>query len=392
MSENIAKVTRIECNRPDWIRVVNAARRTVGKKPTRKEPSDEFKKKILLAEHSPIRLLEYDFTIEGVRQWVTVHLSRHHEGCEKFVHSQRQDINNKITETTKRVIELLSSISLVKEDWRERDYLFQGCENDMDMTCNAQAFINISRKRLCSCASPETRSVWKLVIDMLREVDPILAEKCVKECVYRNFCPETNRCCGYVNTDDFKRDVVIYQNTEKEVWKEVDGYIGFFVSTLGRVKRAAFTDSLGRYHKTKFVSITNNKNRGGYEYVHIGDQCKSLARLVAETFIPNTESKEEVNHINGNKYDNRVVNLEWVTSKENKEHAWRNGLCNAKHLMRKIRCIETGVVYDSIKECSEKMNIDRSYIHKHLKGAIKTIKGHSFERIENKNLEIDFEL
>ena len=73
MSKKEVKVTRFECVKPDWIRVVNAARRTWGKKPINHEPSDRFKRKILLAEHSPIRLLEYDFTIEDIRQWVTVH-------------------------------------------------------------------------------------------------------------------------------------------------------------------------------------------------------------------------------------------------------------------------------------------------------------------------------
>ena len=63
----------MECPTADWKRVLNAARRTVGKKPIDKEPSDSFKKEILLAEHSPIRLLEYDFTIENIRQWVSVH-------------------------------------------------------------------------------------------------------------------------------------------------------------------------------------------------------------------------------------------------------------------------------------------------------------------------------
>lgn len=67
------KITRMEVPVANWVRVVNAARRTWGKKPITKEPSDKFKKKILLAEHSPIRLLEYDFTIENIRQWVTVH-------------------------------------------------------------------------------------------------------------------------------------------------------------------------------------------------------------------------------------------------------------------------------------------------------------------------------
>ena len=108
-----AKITRLECVTPNWIRVVNAARRTWGKKPMTKEPSDKFKKKILLAEHSPIRLLEYDFTWEDIRQWVTTHIVRHHEGCEKFVHTQRTDIN-----------EQLKGL--------DRDSFPQGLLNDMD--------------------------------------------------------------------------------------------------------------------------------------------------------------------------------------------------------------------------------------------------------------------
>ena len=76
----------------------------------------------------------------------------------------------------------------------------------MDMTCNAQAFMNISRKRLCyGCASEETRFAWQLVINALKEIDPILAEKCVPECVYRGFCPEEDKCCGYVNAEGYKK-------------------------------------------------------------------------------------------------------------------------------------------------------------------------------------------
>lgn len=202
----------MECVLPNWIRVVNAARRTWGKKPLDKEPSDKFKRKILLAEHSPIRLLEYDFTIENLRQWVTVHLVRHHEGCEKFVHTQRQDINSEVEIITKRLIEVLQEEGLLREGWRERDYMFQGEGNDMDMTCNAQAFINISRRRLCvGCASLETRMAWQVVINALYEVDPILAEKCAPECIYRGFCPETERCCGWVNSESYKKRLEEYR-------------------------------------------------------------------------------------------------------------------------------------------------------------------------------------
>lgn len=212
---NEPKVTRFECVKPDWIRVVNAARRTWGKKPIDHEPSDKFKRKILLAEHSPIRLLEYDFTIENIRQWVSTHLVRHHQGCEKFVHTQRQDINEQIENISKRIIDILREEGLLREGWRERDYLFQGEPNDMDMTCNAQSFINISRKRLCiGCASPETRLAWEIVIEKLKEIDPILAEKCVPECVYRGFCPEFDRCCGYVNSKAYQKRVKEYRKIE----------------------------------------------------------------------------------------------------------------------------------------------------------------------------------
>ena len=211
----MVKVTRMECVLPNWIRVVNAARRTWGKKPLDHEPSEKFKREILLAEHSPIRLLEYDFTIEDLRQWATVHLVRHHVGCEKFVHSQRQDINPDIEVITKRLMEIIKEEGLEREGWKERDYLQQGEENDMDMTCNAQAFINISRKRLCAgCASPETRQAWGLVVEALREVDPILTEKCAPECIYRGFCPEKKRCCGYVNTEAYKKRLEEYRNME----------------------------------------------------------------------------------------------------------------------------------------------------------------------------------
>lgn len=194
------KVSRFECLKADWIRVVNAARRTWGKKPISHEPSSLFKKKILLAEHSPIRLLEYDFTWEDIRQWVTVHLVRHHEGCEKFVYTQREDIRD------------------LNDDYgiKSRDELPQGALNDMDMTCNAQAFISISRKRLCRCASPETRHAWETAMAYLKQVDPMLESVCVPECIYRGFCPEFDRCCGYVHTEAYKKRLAEYRSLPKK--------------------------------------------------------------------------------------------------------------------------------------------------------------------------------
>ena len=177
-----------------WKRVLNAARRTIGKKPVDKEPSNSWKAKLLLAEHSPIRLLEFDWTWGEIQQWVTTHLVRHHEGCEKFVHTQRVDRNPEL-------------------EGLSRDKLPQGLLNDMDMTANAQALINISRKRLCSCASKETREAWKQVKEAIREVDPIMADKMVPECIYRGFCPEFMNPCGYANTKKYQDDLIKYRNT-----------------------------------------------------------------------------------------------------------------------------------------------------------------------------------
>ena len=174
-----------------WKRVLNAARRTVGKAPLDKEPSDSWKAKMLLAEHSPIRLLEYDFAWNKIKQWVTVHLVRHHIGCEKFVHTQREDR---------------------RDNPVPRDELPQGALNDMMMSANAQALINISRKRLCNCASPETRKAWKLVKTEIEKIDPVLASKMVPECLYRGFCPEFMNSCGYSKTDKFKEDLIKYRS------------------------------------------------------------------------------------------------------------------------------------------------------------------------------------
>lgn len=172
-----------------WKRALNAARKTVGKNPLDKEPSDEWKAKMLLAEHSPIRLVEYDISYNNIRQWVTVHLVRHWLGFIPFVHSQRED---------RRQLDC------------SRDELPQGSLNDMDVAVNAQALINISRKRLCNCASKETREAWIKTRDAIREIDPVMASKMVPNCIFRGFCPELNSC-GYCNTEQFKKRLEEYR-------------------------------------------------------------------------------------------------------------------------------------------------------------------------------------
>lgn len=173
-----------------WEWAKRAALRTVGKKPKTTQPTDQWKADMLLAEHSPIRAVTYYISIDNIRQWVSVHLVRHWLGFLPFVHTQRED---------RRKIDL------------KRDELPQGALNDMDIIANAQALINVSRKRLCACASKETREAWQAVKDSIAEVDSVMADKMVKNCVYRGFCPEGDNCCGYSHTIQFIKDLDEYR-------------------------------------------------------------------------------------------------------------------------------------------------------------------------------------
>lgn len=207
-------MTNVSITNPkaDWFRVRRATRLTCGKEDISDviEVSDKFKRELLLAEHSPIRLLEYDIVLTDIQQWVTTHLVRHHVGVEKFVCSQRIDRNEQVKEIAEKMMDALKECGVEYET--PRDCVPQGLKGTMMISANANAILNISRKRLCSCASKETREVWKLVLDYLKGIDPILVEKCVRECVYRGFCPE-RACvsCGYDKTKQFNSDLVEYR-------------------------------------------------------------------------------------------------------------------------------------------------------------------------------------
>lgn len=180
------KLTKVK---GDWEEVANRARTTVGKSELGKEPSDNFKKRILMAEHSPIRGLIYCFKITDIKSWIATHFARHHVGIDKWIKTQRTDRTGV-----------------------NRDELPQSSLVDMELEANAQALINMSRKRLCSQAAPETREVMQEIKKEVSKRDEFLSKIMVKECIYRGFCPEM-QSCNYDKTPNFQRELEEYRDT-----------------------------------------------------------------------------------------------------------------------------------------------------------------------------------
>lgn len=185
----------------DWQEVVDDARATVGKGGLGKEPSEEFKRSILIAEHSPIRDISIKWRWPNMPHWVTVHWVRHK--WEKFVRTQRTDRTGV-----------------------DRAKLPQDEPQDFTGDANIQHLIDTWRKRLCYQASPETREYAEDFKIVLHDTQPEIADALVPNCVYRGGCPEM-RTCGYWarlahKTDGriFHDDIRERYNMYNEIFKE----------------------------------------------------------------------------------------------------------------------------------------------------------------------------
>ena len=114
-----------------------------------------------------------------------------------------------------------------------------------------------------------------------------------------------------------------------EQWKDIAGYEGMYqVSDMGQVRSLDRFDDRG--HKQKGRTLTQSINTYGYLCVKPSIEGKKtlkyIHRLVLEAFIPNPDNRPQVNHMDGNKQNNHVSNLEWATAKENSQHAVDTGL------------------------------------------------------------------
>ena len=190
----------------DWKRVKNHCRTTDNKDFTENEATETFKKKLLISEHTPIRLLEFDWSWKSIYYWLSTEWSRHK--FEKFISTQRDD--------------------RVKGDISRNDKP-QGALVNFDGYANMQNLIDGWRKRLCGTATDDARELAEDFKIELHKTHPLGSNVLVPNCIYRAGCPEFD-CCGYI-----ARFIKWAKNNNKEInWLDIqnryDLYNEYFYS------------------------------------------------------------------------------------------------------------------------------------------------------------------
>jgi hypothetical protein len=182
---------KIEIRRiTNWSMALSSARFTQRKEPISGEPSIKWKKKLIKAEHSPLRCVLFNIDMYDIPYRTSVHFVRHVH-AQPFGSTSRPDIDGKMPPRSEQ-----------KKDDPVNLRLF----------LNAEEIINISRKRLCNKAEKETRKIWRQVIEELRKTEPELANACVPNCLYRGFCPEF-KSCGFADSELFVLKLHDYFNS-----------------------------------------------------------------------------------------------------------------------------------------------------------------------------------
>lgn len=172
----------------DWKNIKNACRKTISLGNSEKEPTSEWKRKLLICRHSPLRVGNILIEINDIPFYVMGHLVRHNVGVTPFVTTSREDRTG------------------VPRDERSQTDLVS-----MQMILNIESLLNISEKRLCQCADKETIKVWKAVIEEIAKFDEDLTFACVPSGIALGGCPESFGTCNYCNNilEGFEKEEII---------------------------------------------------------------------------------------------------------------------------------------------------------------------------------------
>lgn len=132
----------------------------------------------------------------------------------------------------------------------------------------------------------------------------------------------------------------------KEIWKDIVGHDDYQISNFGRMKSL-------KYNKCRILKGCIILGYRHFNFSNNGiTQLFKVHRAVAFAFIPNPQNKPDVNHIDGNRGNNHVSNLEWCTASENMQHAVRTGLIPPNVNGKKVICLKTKQIYPSAKIAS----------------------------------------
>lgn len=163
-----------------------------------------------------------------------------------------------------------------------------------------------------------------------------------------------------------------------EIWKDVKGYEGLYqVSNLGRIWSVRLQRILKPYNANGYfkIDLTAKNGKRKKEYIH---------RLVALAFLVNDQGYNVVNHIDGNKHNNSVKNLEWCSYSQNSKHSFHT-LGNTKgcYSTRRCECIELGIIYNSINDAMSETGAN--HISECCKGKQKTSGGYHWRYVDADN-------
>jgi hypothetical protein len=150
-----------------------------------------------------------------------------------------------------------------------------------------------------------------------------------------------------------------------EIWKPIVGWDGLYeVSSLGRVKRVARTDPRGVRHPEMVLKVSVGWS--GYPTVWLQltrrrRKVMMVHRAIAEAFIPNHDGKPHVNHIDGDKTNSVLSNLEWVTPAENNNHAHRMGLVPPSKIGPGTKGPAAKLTEDKVREIKRRLAAGEDY-------------------------------
>lgn len=167
-----ARITNFNVN---WVRIKSACMTTISKQAGDKEPPKSWKRKLLICRHSPIRRSEISWKWDEIPYAISTHFARHHEGCEKFIGTSRAD----------------------RTEIKDRSQRTQMDCVPMEMDANIQALLNISERRLCTCADPLTRQYWEALLEEIKAYDEDIYWACVPQCVRCGACVEPFSECQF---------------------------------------------------------------------------------------------------------------------------------------------------------------------------------------------------